>query len=181
MFLSYITTPKNKRKQNLNQGKNWTTTYIYNQWSCNWRSGFSLSAGNWLKSCPFTVMWESESPKLPSAFDHQTAYFSILAVYQKHNENSWCFKQPDWFAISGYLTILLNEAEYDVKKMQGGSYLLRFKAEKMDHYEVDKWTEAKKAQHFLTGGVAMYIFLMILLKALTCKGVKLWCTFSGMN
>ena len=57
--------------------------------------------------------------------------------------------------------------------MQGGYYLLRFKAEKMDHYEVDKWTEAKKAQHFLTGGVAMYIFLMILLKALTCKGVKL--------
>ena len=58
--------------------------------------------------------------------------------------------------------------------MQGGSYLLRFKTEKMDHYEVDKWTEAKNvAQHFLTGGVAMYIFLMILLKALTCKGVKL--------
>ena len=57
--------------------------------------------------------------------------------------------------------------------MQGGSYLLRFKAEKMDHYEVDKWTEAKKAQHFLTGAIAMYIFLMILLKALTCKGVKL--------
>ena len=60
-------------------------------------------------------MWESESLKLPSAFDHQTIYFSILAVYQKHNENSWCFKQPDWFGISGYLTILLNEAEYDVK------------------------------------------------------------------
>ena len=121
-------------------------------------------------------MWESESPKLPSAFDHKTAYFSILAVYQKHNENSWCFKQPDWFAVSGYLTILLNEAEYDVK-----NYARRILAEKMDHYEVDKWTEAKKAQHFLTGGVAMYIFLMILLKALTCKEVKLWCTYPGMN
>ena len=30
--------------------------------------------------------------------------------------------------------------------MQGGSYLLRFKAENMDYYEVDKWTEAKKPQ-----------------------------------
>ena len=32
--------------------------------------------------------------------------------------------------------------------MQGGSYLLRFKAEKTDHYEVDKWTEAKKSSTF---------------------------------
>ena len=43
--------------------------------------------------------------------------------------------------------------------MQGRSYLLRFKAQKMDHYEVDKWTEAKKAQHFLTGGVISNVYI----------------------
>ena len=115
VFIIHYHTQKQKKTKFKPRIKLNHTIYIYNQWSCKWCSGFSLSAGNWLKSCPFRVMWESESPKLPSGFDHQTAYFSILAVYQKHNENSWCFKQPDWFAISGYLTILLNEAEYDVK------------------------------------------------------------------
>ena len=35
-------------------------------------------------------------PEIAFSIRSPNCLLSILAVYQKHNENSWCFKQPDW-------------------------------------------------------------------------------------